>query len=253
MIDKMRCAILAEELRAQFDLDNLNPIDVFRLAQNVSHLSVVFYPLGKSISGLCVKHSDFSLIAINSEQTYGRQRFTLSHELFHLYYDQQANTIICPSKTSVKNNTEREADSFASFLLLPRLALINEIRNKQLSPASALDDDFLRKIIEIEQKYEISRGALLVRLEDEKAISTEQSDWLKINIKKNARRLGFSTALYSNRQGSGAKTTNGYYIDLVADLLANNAISRGKAKELLADGFRDDIYVTELEGDEIFD
>lgn len=253
MIDKMRCAILAEELRAQFNSGNLSPIDVFRLAQNVPRLSVVLYPLGKSISGLCIKHSEFSLIAINSEQTYGRQRFTLSHELFHLYYDQQSNTVICPSKTSIKNDIEREADSFASFLLLPRLALINEIRNKQLSPANALDDDFLRKIIEIEQRYEISRGALLVRLEDEKAISAEQNDWLKINIKKNARRLGFSTTLYSNRQGSGAKTTDGYYIDLVADLLAGNAISRGKAKELLADGFRDDIYVTELEGDEIFD
>ncbi len=250
---KMRCAILSEELRAHFNTDNLTPVDPFTISQGIPQLSIVLHPLGESISGLCIKQTNYSLIAINSKQTYGRQRFTLSHEFFHLYFDKQAGTIICTTDVSKMSQTEREADSFASFFLLPRLALKNEICARGISPTCELSDNFLCNIIQIEQKYGISRKALLVRLEDEHAISFEQKEWLSVNIKKNARRLGFSTDLYNRQQGSNVKKSYGQYLDLISNLLASNVISRGKAKEYLTDGFRDDIHIVELEGDDIFD
>ena len=250
---KMRCALLSEELRANFNIDNLSAVDVFSLARSTPRLSVLLYPLGESISGICVKHPDYSLIAINSGQTYGRQRFTLSHELFHRYYDDRAGTIICPNGASSATDVERDADSFGSFFLIPRLALKNEIRDKAISPSCPLDDKLLSGIIEIEQKYGMSRRALLVRLEDEQALSRDQIEWLSRDIKKNALRLGFSAALYSRSQGEHAKQASGYYVDLISELLANGTISRGKAREYLSDGFRNDIHVVELEGDDIFD
>lgn len=255
---KMCCSVLSEELRAQFNIDNLSPIDPFTIARNIPHLSIVLHPLGESISGLCIKQSNYSLIAINSGQTFGRQRFTLSHEFYHLYFDDQAGTIICPvgispAEASKMNQIEREADSFASFFLLPRLALRNEISSKGISPTCELEDALLCSIIQIEQKYGISRKALLVRLEDEGALSPKQIKWLSSNIKQNARRLGFSTSLYDRSCGTSAKKASGQYIDLISELLANSVISRGKAEQYLADGFRDDIHVVELEGDEIFD
>ncbi|MEF2655718.1 MAG: ImmA/IrrE family metallo-endopeptidase [Eggerthellaceae bacterium] len=253
MIDKMKCTVLAEELRAHFNVNNLAPIDVFALSRTVPHLSTVLFPFGQAISGLCIKNERYSLVAINSTQTYGRQRFTLAHELYHLYFDKQSGTIICPSDSSRASNIEREADSFASFFLLPRLALKNELVIHGISKDTPMNDGLLKGIFEIEQKYEISRGALLVRLEDEEAITPQQKTWLSSDIKRNARRLGFSTSLYERRQGSDAKKADGYYLDLISDLLANNVISRGKAKELLSDGFRDDIHVIELEGDDILD
>lgn len=249
----MRCASLSEELRADFNIDNLSAIDVFALARTIPKSSILLFPLGESISGLCIKQPDYSLIAINSGQTYGRQRFTLSHELFHLFFDDQAGTIICPSNASKANDIERDADSFASFFLMPRLALKKEIRDGDLSPTRPLDDELLRNIIEVEQKYGISRSALLVRLEDERAISNQQKEWLSRDVKKNAFRLGFSVTLYNRSQGESAKQATGYYVDLVGELLANGAISRGKAREYLSDGFRNDIHVVELEGDDIFD
>lgn len=250
---KMRCASLSEELRADFNIDNLSAIDVFALARTIPKLSILLFPLGESISGLCVKQPDYSLIAINSGQTYGRQRFTLAHELFHLYFDEQTGTIICPSNALKASNVERDADSFASFFLMPRLALKRELRNRDISPTRPLDDELLRSIIELEQKYCMSRSALLVRLEDEQAISREQKEWLSHDVKKNAFRLGFSAALYNRSQGESTKQTSGYYVDLTGELLANGAISRGKAREYLSDGFRNDIHVVELEGDDVLD
>ena len=250
---KMRCASLSEELRADFNIDNLSAIDVFALAKTIPKLSILLFPLGESISGLCVKQPDYSLIAVNSGQTYGRQRFTLSHELFHLYFDNQAGTIICPSNALKASNVERDADSFASFFLMPRLALKRELRNRDISPTRPLDDELLRSIIELEQKYGMSRSALLVRLEDEQAISREQKEWLSHDVKKNAFRLGFSAALYNRSQGESVKQTSGYYVDLIGELLANGAISRGKAREYLSGGFRNDIHVIELEGDDVLD
>ena len=136
---------------------------------------------------------------------------------------------------------------------MPRLALKRELRNRDISPTRPLDDELLRSIIELEQKYGMSRSALLVRIEDEQAISCEQKEWLSHDVKKNAFRLGFSSALYNRSQGESVKQTSGYYVDLIGELLANGAISRGKAREYLSGGFRNDIHVIELEGDDILD
>lgn len=255
MSSNLQNAYRADEVRANFGKDNLTPLDVFGLARTIPRLSTMLYPLGDNISGMCVKHEHFSLIVVNAQQTYGRQRFTLAHELYHLLCDEQNNTIICPKNSGHFDESERSADTFASYLLLPYNALRNEI--KAISTSGTLrhlsGDNLFRSILEIEQKYEISRHALLVRLSEEKAITTEQKEQLLTNVKHHAHRLGFSLALYQQRQGSDAKKVDGEYLDLICLLLAEEKISQGKAQELLNDGFRDDIAIETFEGDELVD
>ena len=244
----------AEELRADFGKDNLSPIDVLACAREVPRLTTVAYPLGDSISGMCVKHDDFSLIAYNSTQTLGRQRFTLAHELYHLFYDDAAATTVCPKNTKRYNEAEWAADAFASHFLLPYHALRNELRAQELAPDAAVDDErLLASVVAIEQKFGVSRLALLVRLQDEQVVSAAQKELLSRNVKAGARRLGYPTTLYEPRRGNGARMADGDYIERVATLFSQGALSQGKAEELLADGFRDDIFIEAFEDGELVD
>ena len=254
MVRKDKAARLAEESRANLGKDNLSPIDVFACAREIPSLTTVAYPLGESISGMCVKHKDFSLIAFNSAQTLGRRRFTLAHELFHLFYDDSAATVICPKSTARASETEQAADAFASHFLLPYHALRNELRAHGLVAGEAVDDDqLLAAVVKIEQKFGVSRMALLVRLQDEDTVTQAQKNTLSRNVKAGARRLGYSTALYEPRRGSSARMADGDYIDRLCSLFGQGIISQGKAEELLTDGFRDDIWIESLEDGELVD
>ena len=251
---KEEAARLAEELRADFGKDNLSPIDVLACARDIPQLTTVAYPLGDSISGMCVKHDDFSLIAYNSAQTLGRQRFTLAHEFYHLFFDDAAITTVCPKSTKRYDEAEWSADAFASHFLLPYHALRNELRTHELSPGAAVNDEQLfASIVAIEQKFGISRLALLVRLQNEGIVDATRKEALSRNVKMGARRLGYPTALYEPCRGSRARMADGDYIDRIADLFGQGVLSQGKAEELLADGFRDDIFIETFEDGELVD
>lgn len=255
MINNYEPAFQADELRATLGKDNLSQIDVFSIARNIPRLTTVLYPLGDNISGMCVKQEKFSLIAVNSTQSYGRQRFTLAHELYHLHFDEQIGTSICPSDSSKYDDVERKADLFASHFILPYLALRNEVKERGLlEGAKPLDDEFLLEAaIAIEQRYLISHKALLIRLTELGILGKEQRERLQGGITKKARQLGYSGALYEPRRGSYQKQVDGEYVDLIVQLFSEGAISQGKAEELLADGFRDDIMITSIAGEDLVD
>ena len=115
------------------------------------------------------------------------------------------------------------------------------------------DERLLASVVAIEQKFGISRLALLVRLQDEGIVDDAQKESLSRNVKAGARKLGYPTALYEPCRGSRARMADGDYIDRIADLFGRGILSQGKAEELLADGFRDDIFIETLEDGEIVD
>ena len=253
MARKEDAARLAEELRADFGKDNLSPIDVLACTREVARLTTVAYPLGDSVSGMCVKHEDFSLIAYNSSQTLGRRRFTIAHELYHLFYDDEAATI-CPKSTRRYDEAEWMADTFASHFLLPYHALRNELRARGVAPGKSTGSELLLAAVTgIEQKFGLSRLALLVRLQDEGVVDAGQKEELSRDVKASARRLGYPTALYEPRRGTSARMADGDYIERVTSLFGTGALSQGKAEELLADGFRDDIFIETFEEGELVD
>lgn len=59
-------------LRKKLGADGEAPIDIFKLVQKIENLTLVFYGLGKNISGVCYKGTQFSLIAVNSDMSLGR-------------------------------------------------------------------------------------------------------------------------------------------------------------------------------------
>ena len=62
---------MAVNLRKELGEDTMSPIDIFSIANTMSDLTIVLYPLGHNISGMCIKTTGGNLIAINSGMSLG--------------------------------------------------------------------------------------------------------------------------------------------------------------------------------------
>ena len=234
--DKYVLSREAGELRRHLGVDEQSQIDVFRLAHTIESLSLVFYPMGERISGMCIKGPDDVLIAINSAMTHGRQRFSMAHELYHYYYDEM-DTMICASDIGEPSAAERNANIFASFFLAPPAALSSAIKAiKQSKAVLGLSD-----VIKLEQFFGMSRQAMLTRLSDEGELSLDDTIPMRSNIISGALALGYDDMLYRPLPKGDDKKTYGRYIKRVEELLERGLISDGKYEELLLEAFRADL------------
>jgi len=234
-------------LRKKLGEDSLSPIDVFSIINNIDNFTLVFYPMSDRISGMCVRiDSGESLIAINSNLSYGRQRFTAAHELYHLYFQSNFKSVVCAKEfEGVKDVEEKNADSFASFFLAPYEALkiyISEDLKKGNNPICADD------VVKIEQYFGMSRQATLYRLQIEGYITADFANKLKTNVIQFVRKLGFDDRLYIPTLPERQYLTTGSYIGLVEKTKEKDLISLGKYEEYLLEAYRSDI-VYNLSGD----
>ncbi len=251
---KTELSYQANELRQRFGEDLSSPIDVFAILQSQERLTLVFYPLSQRISGLCVcTHSGDQLVGINSTQTLGRQRFTAAHELYHMFVQDEITTVVCGNEIGVgRDEEEKNADAFASYILAPNDALRSYIEKNLLKGSQrplTVED-----VVRIEQHFRMSRQATLYRMVGDGFIALEYANTLKANIIASARKFGFSEDLYISTPGNRQYYTTGSYIELAERLNDNRLISNGKYEELLLDAYRADIvYNMAAEGQETYD
>lgn len=226
----------ALKLRKDLGLDSISPIDIFSIVKRIEDLTIVFYPMGKNISGMCYK--DIKLIVINSDHSYGRSRFTLAHELYHYYFDENVTKKICINQDLSLDDNEKEANLFASYFLAPydSFKLITETLTKQ--------NITVKKIIELEQYYGMSRQAILFRLKEEGIIDSDSWDKYSKDVIINALRYGYDDKLY--RCSYINPITYGRYISLVEELYDKELITNGKKNELLLSAFRSDMVYGEI-------
>lgn len=251
MIDKMDLSNKASSIRRLLGEDELSPIDIFSIAQSIRTLTLVFYPLGKNISGACFKNELSSIIAINSDMSIGRQRYSLAHELYHFYFDQNDSTTVCSSKIGGESENEKKADQFASYFLIPSAALYDAIQKYKKGTDTQLS---ISEIIRLEQYFGVSHQAMLFRLQEEGEISSTHVSSMQTGIISLATRLGFDTSLYKPSPEDKKMRVLGHYIYQAENLLNKSIISNGKYEELLLDAFRDDIvFGDETEGGDILD
>jgi len=226
---------LAENLRRKWGIDNYSPIDVFSLVlEKMPNLTLILLPLNEKISGCCSKIDDDQVILLNSEHSKGRQNFTLAHEIYHLKYEDNEEWIICGGNSD--NSSEKEANSFASSLLMPDNALHDYMYKNNIEKWN------LKDIIHCEQFFQISHTAMLYRLRFiENLISYDDFLSYKKNVKQKAKKLGFSSELYDPSIESKKYFSLGNYIRLTEEVFEKGKISIGKKEELLMDVFRSDI------------
>lgn len=234
----------AIKLRTLLGEDETSPIDVFSLIQNHEHITMVSYPLSEEVSGMCIKDDDNMIIVVNSSMSIGRQRFTIAHELCHLFFHDE-NCYICTKKFAENDKSlEYEADIFASFFIAPYGALRSMFGKlkKELQTLS-------NTVIALEQFYGLSHQAMLLRLYRDGFISKKELESLtQLSPAKLALKLGYSASLYFPDK-SREKFTTGKYIRLANEILDQDKISDAKYEELLLDAFRSDlVYGDEFEG-----
>lgn len=250
-MDKLDLWKKAVSLRRQLGDDATSPIDIFTLAYSIDSLSIVYYPMGERISGICVKDKGSNVIAINSSMTIGRQRFSMAHELYHLFYDDDQLTAICAKKIGIGSEKEIYADQFASYLLMPPDALSDMIGQIKKTPSYKLS---VKDIVRIEQHFQISRKALLYRLIEENELTMQESESMRQNIILSANNLGYDDTLYKPTPKEKQYGTYGFYIQQADKAVEKGLISNGKYEELLLSAYRSDlVYGDDDEGGEILD
>ncbi|MBN1637239.1 MAG: ImmA/IrrE family metallo-endopeptidase [Deltaproteobacteria bacterium] len=242
----------ANMLRNQLGEDPQSPIDIFSLVYTIDHLTVVFYPMGDRISGMCIKGQDSNVIAINSAMSVGRQRFSMAHELFHLFYDSNMATTICSKRIGAgKEAAEKDADQFASYFLMPPDALINAIKRFKEKEGNKLT---VNSVVKLEQYFRVSRQAILIRLIEENELTEDEADSMRKDVIRSAICLGYDDSLYRPLSHQKQHMTYGYYIQQADEVFEKKLVSSGKYEELLLDAFRSDlVYGDSIEGGELID
>ena len=100
----------------------------------------------------------------------GRKNFTVAHELGHWILHKglaqenlfgfSGNILICRGTNIKTDNKERQADIFATHLLMPERFVVEELKNF----ASLLSDSDLKRIA---NAFRVSKQAMKIRLVDE--------------------------------------------------------------------------------------
>lgn len=222
---------LAIEFRSDIGLNQESPLDFFPVITNkLKNLTIVFLEMDEKISGACFKVDSQQIMFINSKHPKGRQVFTSAHELYHLFYEDAAFTIC---NLNSNDEIEKNANQFASFLLMPINALYSYKKENNIEKWN------LNSIIDCEQYFQISHEALLYRLKNGSDITFEEFNKFKPNIKNNAQYCGYDSSLYEPYIDKNY--TIGNYVRLVEEVYRKDLISNGKREEYLIQSYLSDL------------
>lgn len=242
----------ALKMRKILNEDPSSPIDIFSLINNLKNVTLIFYPMSDRMSGMYIREQNSKIIGINSNMSYGRQRFTAAHELYHLFFQKELRSVICEKEIGKsKSDSEKEADKFASYLLAPYDSLRSYLEENNMLDKYTLT---IEDVIKMEQYYQLSHQPMLYRLSDDEYIHGDKLNNLRIPVSQKAMRLGYDDKLYKASQEEKKYFSIGEYVQKVEKLKERNLISDGKYEELMLDGFRSDIvYNLGNEGIELND
>jgi Zn-dependent peptidase ImmA (M78 family) len=250
-MNKIDLWLKALSLRKELGENATSPIDILSLAYGIERLSIVYYPMGLNMSGICIKGGDNNVIAVNSSMTLGRQRFSMAHELFHLYFDDNELTAVCTIKIGEGNEKERQADQFAAYLLMPPEALSDMLMGLKKSGVGQLS---IHDVVRLEQRFGVSRQAMLYRLIGENVLTRQEAEAMRQNVISSAVNLGYDDTLYRPTSENKQYKTFGHYIRQTDKALERGLISKGKYEELLLAAFRSDlVYDEENKGGGLLD
>lgn len=218
----------ASKFRSDHGLDAKAPINTKNLLMNLKVLTI-FKSIQSDFSGMAVKCNDLKFMLINSKHSIGRQNYSILHELYHLFIQNDFSTSICYSESSNKKNAcDHDAELFASLVLLPEEGILDKVPKQELSKNKIT----LPTLYEIEQLFMCSREALLNRLKNMDLIDDNKRNEYKENIVQNAKLYGYDTSLY--KEGN-TNVIIGDYAKLANRLFNKEIISESHFIDLMHD------------------
>lgn len=223
----------ASRFRTEKGLNNNEPIRLKSLLQK-SNVITVFSALTDNFSGMAIKAEQgmatHRFILINSNQSLGKQHFTICHELYHLYIQADFSSQLCIAGRFDKKADKNEyyADVFASYLLLPTEGILENIPNDEIAQRRVS----LKTVLFIENLYSCSRRALLYRLKKLNLIGSNEYDAFTLNIKRGAQENGYPTVIY---EAGNSNLIIGDYGAIAKELFDQEKISQSHYYTLLTD------------------
>lgn len=220
----------ASIFREKNGLNSTEPIHFRRLLLNLNVLTV-FRPLTENLSGMAVKiGNDYRFMLVNTAKSIGNQHFTICHELYHLFIQNNFSSMTCKTGLFLKKEKPDEyfADIFAANFLLPEDGIIEKVPDNELVKDKITIDTLLK----IEHYYQCSRTALLYRLVDLSLISKDNAENFRKQVKRSAAEHGYDIRLYE-----GQRETNivGDYGRIAKELYDKEKISESHYLNLMGD------------------
>ena len=125
----------AHEIRNKWGLTLFEPIRLKSLLIQLNVLTV-FQSMSNEFSGMAVKIGKGvdtqRFMLVNSNSTLGRQHFTICHELYHLFVQEDFFSMICEAgRFDKKDIEEYNADWFAAYFLLPEAGIMRLIPKQE--------------------------------------------------------------------------------------------------------------------------
>jgi len=112
----------ARRLRDILDLGDEPIVDLVPIIENLG-VPVLLEKLPASLQGLTITDTADSqracMVFVNSNDWWGRQRFTLAHELCHLIYADPGSVFVEKSNFDTDNQIEYRCEAFARYFLAP--------------------------------------------------------------------------------------------------------------------------------------
>lgn len=227
-MNKLQLKNAANRLRLDYGIGLNEPIRIKSWMLKLEVL-VVFKPLSAEFSGMAIKQNKNRFMLVNSNHRMAKQHFTVAHELYHLFVQEDFHHEVSNvGKFDKSDINEYHADWFAAYLLMPDDGILSLIPEDEIRK----DKINLATVVKIEQYYACSRTALLIRLEDMGLISKEKKEAFKTNVIKSAMELGYNTDLY---HPANEDLIVGNYGTLAKELFDKEIISESHYLSLMLD------------------
>lgn len=194
------------------------------------NIITVFKPLSDKLSGMAIKApGDIRFMLINRKHIIGKQHFTIGHELYHLFIQenfttQKCNTGLFEKQTDIE---EKKADYFAACLLLPEYGIKQLVPTDERQKKNLISDV---TIFKIQQYYRLSIDSVIYRLVELGFVDKTYFEKYKNEKKAIARKLGYDMGLFEPRTED--KFFGNYGI-IANELFKNKKISESFYLELL--------------------
>lgn len=151
--------------------------DIIALMKEKDDILVLKFPNEIGVSGIFTLKKDrdkeYKCVYVNTNETKGRQNFTFVHELYHAYYE-KAPRGMCINE-DYNHPIEKRAEVFASNILIPRLALLKELKLLRYDNESYLK---LIDVFKLQKKFNVSAQAIIY------AVDSLKIDERYVDLKK---------------------------------------------------------------------
>ena len=216
----------ALKMRSTLQLSLTEPINVKTVLRLLGVITL-YRPLSDTLYGLSLKSADdrFHFMLVNSNSTRGRQHFTVAHELYHLYYDENPQPHFC--KEGQLTESERAANMFARAFMMPKAGVMRAIQDEELASGQLS----LTTVLHLESLFGVSHMAMLIRLKELRLITNSVFEkYQSIRVTYEASLRGLSTDLY---QKGNEGLIIGDFGAKARELFEKDKISEGHYIELL--------------------